>query len=185
MNASFYALLLTYLIQQSFQAKPSGYGADDVRPFTIRVTPCNVKLRRNEPTRINLEFDMPTVLDQMYARFTLNYKLKTYQPLLIDVTMEVCVALNQKPGVNPMADYVLDTIREHVPQAVHPCPYGNRYYNFSDFSLSEKFMPNTMPAGDYRIDLRVTDKSNVTMINARGYLAIRSKGLAALSMLDW
>ncbi|KAL9705731.1 hypothetical protein quinque_009249 [Culex quinquefasciatus] len=118
MNASFYAFLLTYLIQQSFQAKPSGYGIDDVRPFTIRVTrlecietpyklitlkACNVKLRRNEPTRINLE----------------------------------------------------------------------------------KFMPNTMPAGDYRIDLRVTDKNNVTVINARGYLSIRSKGLAALSMLDW
>ncbi|KAL1375151.1 hypothetical protein pipiens_017666 [Culex pipiens pipiens] len=126
----------------------------------ITLKACNVKLRRNEPTRINLEFDMPTVLDQMYARFTLNYKLKTYQPLLIDVTMEVCWALNQKPGVNPMADYVLGTIREHIVKIV----------------LAESVL---------QLFGRITDKNNVTMINARGYLAVRSKGLAALSMLDW
>lgn len=58
-----------------------------------------------------------------------------------------------------------DTIREHVP-------------------LPKKFMPNTLPVGDNRIDLRITDKINVTMIKARGYLAVHSKGLAALSMLD-
>ncbi|KAL9705730.1 hypothetical protein quinque_009248 [Culex quinquefasciatus] len=202
MNTLFYKILLiTIFIQHSFQAKPPNFGTDDVRPFHIRVlrlkcldTPyklitlkaCNVKLVRNEPTRIFLEFDMPTTLDQMFVTFNVNYKINhSYRPLLIDISSELCATLNQKPGLNPAADYVLATIRAHVPQAVHACPYGGRYYNFSDFSLDEKYLPNTIPAGDYRIDLRVTDKRNVTMIHVQCFMAARSKGIASLSMLDW
>lgn len=135
-------LIITVSIQHSFQAKPPNFGTDDVRPFHIHVlrlkcldTPyklitlktCSVKLIRNKPTRIFLEFDMPTVLDQMFVTFNVNYRINhSYRPLLIDLSVELCATLNQKPGLNPAADYVLNTTRAHVPQAVHACPYGVR-----------------------------------------------------------
>ncbi|KAL1375149.1 hypothetical protein pipiens_017664 [Culex pipiens pipiens] len=192
----FGVLLLTISVQRSLPANPS----DVDRTFSFRVvrlqcleTPytlidlraCKVKLRRNQPTLFLFEFDMPKLMDKMYARFTVNYKLTTYQPLMIDETYEVCAALNQKPGVNPALDYVTETIRAHMPQAVQPCPYGGRYYNMSNFSLDEKHLPKSVPAGDYRIDMRVTDKHNVTMISLQCYVAVRSKGIAKLSMLEW
>lgn len=52
-----------------------------------------------------------------------------------------------------MADYVLDTIREHVPLR------GTVY-------------------AEYHASRGLSDR------NAQGYLAVHSKGLAALSMLD-
>lgn len=61
--------------------------------------------------------------------------------------------LTQKPGINSMADYVLDTIREHVP------------------------LRGTVYAA-YHASRGLSDR------NAQGYLAVHSKGLAALSMLD-
>lgn len=47
-----------------------------------------------------------------------------------------------------------------------------------------EYAPKSVPAGDYRMDIRVASRANVTLINFQVYVAVRRKGVLG-SMLDW
>uniref|UniRef100_A0A182W0R5 MD-2-related lipid-recognition domain-containing protein n=1 Tax=Anopheles minimus TaxID=112268 RepID=A0A182W0R5_9DIPT len=143
------------------------------RPFSLRVVKllcinqpyeetvvkeCRVILRRNERSLICVSIYVPKVYHQLFIQFRLHYKFTTYKPLLIDGEIELC-SYSRGPKKNPLENYVLGVMQEMLPNTVHPCPHGNKTYNERTV-YKEEYAPKSMPAGDYRMDIRFASSTN-------------------------
>ncbi|XP_039436377.1 uncharacterized protein LOC120418145 [Culex pipiens pallens] len=200
MQVTVYLAVLLGIMQISSAANLTNPGTHQNQKYKIHVTKlvcleqpyklttlhaCKVRLRRNQPTLITIEMDVPVLLNKVFLEFKMNYKLATYQPMMMQFTTEVCNYYRLPKGTEPVVDYINAGLKVYVPEIVHPCPYGKRYYNLSNWILDERYVPVSMPAGDYRLDARVSNKDNVTLINFQLFATIRSKGITPISLLDW
>uniref|UniRef100_A0A182W0R4 Uncharacterized protein n=1 Tax=Anopheles minimus TaxID=112268 RepID=A0A182W0R4_9DIPT len=170
---------------------------NDTRPFTIRVTrlncinmpyeetvvkECRIILRRNERSLLCVSVYVPKVYNYVLIQYKLYYKFTTYKPLLIDGHAEVCSYM-RGPRVNPLKNYILAVMKELLPNTVHPCPHGNKTYS-ERTEFKEEYAPKSIPAGDYRLDLRFSNQLNVTLLWIQGFGTVRRKGILG-SMLEW
>uniref|UniRef100_A0A182Q6T7 Uncharacterized protein n=1 Tax=Anopheles farauti TaxID=69004 RepID=A0A182Q6T7_9DIPT len=131
---------------------------------------CRTHLRRNQPTLFNLSIQVDDVLNELYIHMKTYYKYKSFQTFPIDVVVEVCSFL-RNPTKDVISRHVLSVLIELMPQYAHHCPHGNTTYNVL-FWLEERFLPKSMPAGDYRLDAWFRDKDNVTFFAYQAFCTI-------------
>uniref|UniRef100_A0A4Y0BFR2 Uncharacterized protein n=1 Tax=Anopheles funestus TaxID=62324 RepID=A0A4Y0BFR2_ANOFN len=170
---------------------------NETRPFTLHVTrvrciempykelvvhECRAMLRRHQKTLICVSIFTPKVYNYILLQFRLHYKFTTYQPFLIDGEVEVCSYL-QRPKIDPLFNYMHGMLKDLLPSIVHPCPHGNKTYTERTV-LKEEYAPKSIPAGDYRMDIRFANRSNVTLIWIQTFFSARRKGVLG-SMLEW
>ncbi|XP_035782098.1 uncharacterized protein LOC118461178 [Anopheles albimanus] len=171
--------------------------SNDTKEFSMRVsryvcieTPyqrshlnyCRSQLRRNQPTLFNISVHVPERLDYMYIQVKTFYKYNTFQTFPVEVIVEVCSFL-RNPSPDVISRHVLSVLIELMPAYAHHCPHGNVTYNVL-FWLEERFLPKSMPAGDYRLDAWFRMHDNVTFFAYKVYITIRRKGVFR-SMIDW
>ncbi|XP_050088194.1 uncharacterized protein LOC126572708 [Anopheles aquasalis] len=171
--------------------------ANDTKEFTMRVsryvcveTPyqrshlnyCRSQLRRNQPTLFNISVHVPERLDYMYIQVKTYYKYNTFQTFPVEVVVEVCSFL-RNPSPDVISRHILSVLIELMPAYAHHCPHGNVTYNVL-FWLEERFLPKSMPAGDYRLDAWFRMHDNVTFFAYKVFITIRRKGVFR-SMIDW
>uniref|UniRef100_A0A182T290 Uncharacterized protein n=1 Tax=Anopheles maculatus TaxID=74869 RepID=A0A182T290_9DIPT len=116
---------------------------------------------------LHVVINVPKVYNYIMIQYNLYYKFKTYQPFLINGEFEACATLRdyqRATNQDPLNDY-------------------NRTY-VVDSVFRKEYAPQSIPAGDYRMDLRFATKSNVTMLSLQAYFSARRKGVLG-SMLDW
>ncbi|XP_053679964.1 uncharacterized protein LOC128730898 [Anopheles nili] len=143
---------------------------------------CKTVLRRNKPAVLNISITVPEVLTYIWLTVKLHYKFQTYQPLLIDLEKEACEYLAKHP-FNPIDEYIYNIFAKTLPQVVSPCPHGNRTYT-AMWWLQERYTPSSMPAGDYRLDVKFFGWNNITLFYLEVYFSARRKGIIG-SMIEW
>uniref|UniRef100_A0A182SPF4 Uncharacterized protein n=1 Tax=Anopheles maculatus TaxID=74869 RepID=A0A182SPF4_9DIPT len=124
---------------------------------------CRLTLRRNQMPIINVIIKVPKVYNYIVIQYNMHYKFNTYQPFLINGEFEICVTLIESESgtlQDPNKTYVVENV------------------------FKKEYAPQSIPAGDYRVDLRFATKSNVTMLSLQGYFSARRKGILG-SMLEW
>uniref|UniRef100_A0A182W0R6 MD-2-related lipid-recognition domain-containing protein n=1 Tax=Anopheles minimus TaxID=112268 RepID=A0A182W0R6_9DIPT len=160
------------------------------RPFTFHITrvkcietpyaeavlkECRMISRRNQKALICVSIYVPKVYNFMIMQFRLHYKYTTFQPFMLDGVVEVC-AYMQRPTSDPLFNYMHGMLKDLLPSVVHPCPHGNKTYN-ERTEFKEEYGPNTMPAGDYRMDIRFASRTNVTLLWIQAYFSVRRRGV--------
>ncbi|XP_053667464.1 uncharacterized protein LOC128717816 [Anopheles marshallii] len=170
---------------------------NETRPFSIRVTrvmcidtpyeesellECRVILRRKQRSLISVSMYVPKVYNFMWLQFRLHYKFTTFQPFLMEGEIEVCTYL-KRPQLNPLYNYMHGMLKDLLPSTVHPCPHGNKTYA-ERTEFKEEYAPRSIPAGDYRMDLRFASRSNVTLFFIQTFFTARRRGVLG-SMLEW
>uniref|UniRef100_A0A182N6F6 Uncharacterized protein n=1 Tax=Anopheles dirus TaxID=7168 RepID=A0A182N6F6_9DIPT len=143
---------------------------------------CKTQLRRNKPTLFKLSVYVEEVLNEVYIHMKTYYKYRTFQIFPIDVVVEVCSFL-RNPTKDVISRHVLSVLIELMPEYAHHCPHGNTTYNVLIW-LEERFLPKSMPAGDYRLDAWFRTTDNVTLFANQAFFSIRRKGVVR-SMIDW
>uniref|UniRef100_A0A182NRC5 MD-2-related lipid-recognition domain-containing protein n=1 Tax=Anopheles dirus TaxID=7168 RepID=A0A182NRC5_9DIPT len=146
------------------------------------VLECRTVLRRNKLPLLLIALNMPYTIDYAMIHLRLNYKFKTFQPFLIDDKVEGCAYLRSQKS-SPLALYVFEIITEMLPVLVQACPHGNRIYN-ETIEFKESYCPKSVPAGDYRLDIRLSNRINETMVAMQVFGAVRRQGVLG-SMLEW
>uniref|UniRef100_A0A182K8P3 MD-2-related lipid-recognition domain-containing protein n=1 Tax=Anopheles christyi TaxID=43041 RepID=A0A182K8P3_9DIPT len=167
------------------------------RPFKIKVhrvvcidTPyeetilheCRTIFRRNQRPLLSVSLEVPKMYDYLMIHFQLYYKFTTYQTFLIDTKAEGCNLMRDHKS-DPKLNYMYGVLNDMMSPIVHPCPFGNRTY-IQQAMLKEENAPRSVPAGDYRMDVRLSSKTNVTVIWMQLYFEVRRKGILN-SMLEW
>uniref|UniRef100_A0A1I8JW71 MD-2-related lipid-recognition domain-containing protein n=1 Tax=Anopheles quadriannulatus TaxID=34691 RepID=A0A1I8JW71_ANOQN len=170
---------------------------NETRPFQLQVmrlvcldlpyeetvlTLCRAFLRRNQPTLLRVTLEVPGLYNYVLLQFRLHYKFRTYQPFLIDGEIDICTFVKESK-LDPVPSYIYSVMQEVAPDLSAPCPLGNKTFNVTTMFKVE-YAPKSVPAGDYRMDIRVASRANVTLINFQVYVAVRRKGVLG-SMLDW
>uniref|UniRef100_A0A182TA72 Uncharacterized protein n=1 Tax=Anopheles maculatus TaxID=74869 RepID=A0A182TA72_9DIPT len=131
---------------------------------------CRLTLRRHQLPLMHVVIRVPKVYNYIVIQYNLHYKFTTFQPFLINGEFEGCVTLMKSTRgtlQDPLSIYMLK----------------NRTYEATTVFRKE-YMPQSIPAGDYRMDLRFATKSNVTMLSVQLYFSARRKGVLG-SMLEW
>uniref|UniRef100_A0A182RQI5 Uncharacterized protein n=2 Tax=Anopheles funestus TaxID=62324 RepID=A0A182RQI5_ANOFN len=140
---------------------------------------CRAILRRNQTSLLRVMVVVPKVYNYAMLQFRLHYKYTTYQPFLIDGTVEACSYL-RKPNHDPTVNYVHNVMIEMLPSLLYPCPHGviteNTTYNITTV-FKEEYAPKSVPAGEYRMDIRFSSKANVTLLSLQTFAAVRRKGI--------
>uniref|UniRef100_A0A6E8WAF1 Uncharacterized protein n=1 Tax=Anopheles coluzzii TaxID=1518534 RepID=A0A6E8WAF1_ANOCL len=139
-------------------------------------------LRRNQPTLLNMSLTIPEVLNYIWVRIKLHYKFNAYQPFLIDMEQEACEYIRNRPII-PQTDYIYETFVKRLPAIAGPCPHGNRTYDIV-WWLEERHTPRSIPAGEYRLDMKFVAIDNVTLFASETYFTARRKGILR-SMIEW
>lgn len=139
MQVTVYLAVLLAIMQISSAVNLTNPGTHQNQKYKIHVTKlvcleqpyklttlhaCKVRLRRNQPTLITIEMDVPVLLNKVFLEFKMNYKLATYQPMMMQFTTEVCNYYRLPKGTEPVVDYINAGLKVYVPEIVHPCPYG-------------------------------------------------------------
>ncbi|XP_035782099.1 uncharacterized protein LOC118461179 [Anopheles albimanus] len=143
---------------------------------------CRTWLRRNEPTMLNISIHIPETLNEVSLHMKTFYKYKTYQYFPVEALIDVCAFL-RNPTNNVLARHIYMVFKIVLPMYTHQCPHGNLTYA-AGFWLEERFLPKSVPAGDYRMDVWFRAKDNVTLLAAQVFGAIRRKGILP-SMINW
>ncbi|XP_053668392.1 uncharacterized protein LOC128718801 [Anopheles marshallii] len=141
---------------------------------------CKSIPRRNAPTMVHLILHVPKLYDNYKVKVTLFYKFSTYQPFLITIEGNACEFIQHPPQFG-FEKHVYDIIEETLPELLDPCPTGNRTYNFTWY-LQDRYAPNHIPAGDYKLQYKVVAKTNVTMFGMDVFFAVRNIGIVSTFM---
>uniref|UniRef100_A0A182NRC1 Uncharacterized protein n=1 Tax=Anopheles dirus TaxID=7168 RepID=A0A182NRC1_9DIPT len=143
---------------------------------------CRAILRRNQMPLLRVEMFVPDVYEFVTIEYRLHYKFKTFKPLLIDGKMEACEYM-RKPTFDPVNDYAYTIMKSMAPSLMVPCPHGNRTYRIETV-FKEEYAPKSVPAGEYRLDVRFATEANLTLVEMQFFFAARRKGIMG-SMLEW
>uniref|UniRef100_A0A182NRC2 Uncharacterized protein n=1 Tax=Anopheles dirus TaxID=7168 RepID=A0A182NRC2_9DIPT len=136
---------------------------------------CRAVLRRNQMPLLRVELIVPDLYDFITIEYRLHYKFKTYRPFLIDGLMEACEYMRNRKS-DLMHDYVYTVLKSMMPTLMVPCPHGNRTYKFETV-FKEEYAPKSVPAGEYRLDLRFATGANLTLIQKQLFFVARRKGI--------
>uniref|UniRef100_A0A182NRC0 Uncharacterized protein n=1 Tax=Anopheles dirus TaxID=7168 RepID=A0A182NRC0_9DIPT len=145
------------------------------------VTQCRVILRRNQMSLIALSIDVPDLYNYITLHVKLHYKFNTFQPLLFEAAADVC-GFMRDPVKSPALIYVYEILLDMVPKYTRPCPHGNLTYAVLT-EFKEEYAPKSVPAGDYRLDLRFATHANVTLLSVQLYFYARRREFLVLKII--
>uniref|UniRef100_A0A9I3FGW4 Uncharacterized protein n=1 Tax=Anopheles epiroticus TaxID=199890 RepID=A0A9I3FGW4_9DIPT len=187
-------VILQSLLLYSFAGKNIDFAHEQItnetRPYQLQIkrlvcldTPyvetvlheCRAILRRNQPSLLRIVLHVPKQYDYVLIRYQLHYRYNTYQPFLIDGEGEAC-ALKKQSKTDLLLHYVYRVMKEMVPDI-------NKTFIESTV-FKEEYAPKSVPAGDYRMDIRLASKTNVTLLSLQCFAVVRRKGVLG-SMLEW
>ncbi|XP_053667460.1 uncharacterized protein LOC128717809 [Anopheles marshallii] len=136
---------------------------------------CKMEQLPNNMVALNVSILAPMVLNFIETKIKLFYKYTSYRPFMIDWSIELCQAYRMG-RFNPSAILMLKVIEDTAPQYHHPCPHGNRTYIIV-WLFNPKFIPETLPSGNYRLDIYLRDTTNKILFAFQMFGAIRKHGL--------
>uniref|UniRef100_A0A182WEZ3 MD-2-related lipid-recognition domain-containing protein n=1 Tax=Anopheles minimus TaxID=112268 RepID=A0A182WEZ3_9DIPT len=138
--------------------------------------------RRNAPTMIQVLIHVPKLYDIILVKVSLFYKFSTYQPFLITVNRDACESIRNPPQFG-IEKHVYDIVQETVPELLAPCPSGNRTYNITWY-LQDRHAPKNIPAGDYKLQVKLQALPDVPVFGMDVYCSVRSTGIVSKFMLQ-
>ncbi|XP_041764833.1 uncharacterized protein LOC121589776 [Anopheles merus] len=138
--------------------------------------------RRNQRPLLNVSLEAPKKYNYLMIHFQMHYKLKKYQPFLIDIKAEGCDLMRDRKN-DPTRHWLYGVMQDLMSSLVHRCPFGNRTYS-GVFSVKEENAPRLIPAGEYRMDIIFTSRTNVTLFSMQLFFEARRRGILK-SMLEW
>ncbi|XP_052891554.1 uncharacterized protein LOC128299589 [Anopheles moucheti] len=171
---------------QSYNLQMTRMLCIDTPYLETKLLECRTTLRRNQMPLLRVVIQVPNIYNHIMIQYNLYYKFKTYQPFLINGELEICYTLREiHRGVMPdlLTTYIWKVLKDLMPHVIVPCPHGNRTY-VVDTVFKKEYAPRSVPAGDYRLDLRFATERNVTMLFVQGFLSVRRKGVFN-SMIEW
>uniref|UniRef100_A0A182NRB4 Uncharacterized protein n=1 Tax=Anopheles dirus TaxID=7168 RepID=A0A182NRB4_9DIPT len=138
---------------------------------------CNMVQFPNGTIGLNVSVHIPIVLNYFEINAKVFYKYSTYRPFMIDWSIEMCQAI-RVGKFNPATAFVMKVAEKSVPEYYHPCPHGNRTYK-TFWIIEPSYIPDTLPSGDYRVDIFFRDATFSKLLSVQVYCAIRKQGLIA------
>ncbi|XP_050071238.1 uncharacterized protein LOC126559164 [Anopheles maculipalpis] len=147
----------------------------DVSYKLTKLNHCQMEQFQNGTVGLNVSMSVPKVLNYIEITVKLFYKYTTYRPFMIDWSIELCQTY-RVGRFNPSAALVLKVIEATIPQYYYPCPHGNQTYE-AVWMFDPKFIPSTMPSGDYRLDIFFRETTNTILFGMQVYGGIRKQGL--------
>uniref|UniRef100_A0A182RJ51 Uncharacterized protein n=1 Tax=Anopheles funestus TaxID=62324 RepID=A0A182RJ51_ANOFN len=129
-----------------------------------------------------MSLHVPIVLTKAYIEVETFYRLNDYQAFPVTLSAEVC-AYFRNPSEDIFSRHVMSVMFETVPHFLYYCPQGNTTYN-AVYWLEDKFFPKSMPAGDYRLDVRFLTEQNITLLAFQAYFSVRRRGVWR-SLIEW
>ncbi|XP_053667459.1 uncharacterized protein LOC128717808 [Anopheles marshallii] len=136
---------------------------------------CEMGQFPNGTVGLQISLDVPVVLNYVEINAKGYYKYRTYQPFMVDWTMEYCQAA--RSGVlNPTNALLMKFVEQTLPDFYYPCPHGNRTYTVF-WLLPPKLLPQSLPSGDYRLDIFYRDSSRTDLFALQLYGAVRRLGI--------
>uniref|UniRef100_A0A240PMV8 MD-2-related lipid-recognition domain-containing protein n=1 Tax=Anopheles christyi TaxID=43041 RepID=A0A240PMV8_9DIPT len=139
------------------------------------LTHCEMEQFRNGTVGLHISVDIPIVINYLAVSAKVFYKYTSYRPFMIDWTLEYCRAA-RVGTFNPTNALIMKVIEESMPDFYYPCPHGNRTYTIF-WLLEPKFIPQTLPSGDYRLDIFYRDSTNTNLFAMQMYGAVRRQGI--------
>uniref|UniRef100_A0A182MKB5 Uncharacterized protein n=1 Tax=Anopheles culicifacies TaxID=139723 RepID=A0A182MKB5_9DIPT len=136
---------------------------------------CQMEQLQNGTVGLNVSVSIPIVLNYIEVSAKLFYKYTTYRPFMIDWSIEFCQTY-RAGKFNPSAALILKVVEETLPLYYYSCPHGNRTYS-ALWLFGSQFIPEALPSGNYRMDIRLRDSTNTVLIASRIYGAVRKQGL--------
>uniref|UniRef100_A0A182QPM9 Uncharacterized protein n=1 Tax=Anopheles farauti TaxID=69004 RepID=A0A182QPM9_9DIPT len=171
--------------------------ANESKPFTVHVTKyvctetpynesellqCKTILRRNKPALFNISVHVPIVLNTFFFEVKTYYRLNDYQQFPAEIHTEVC-SYFRHPSEDILSRHIMSVMFETVPHLMYYCPHGNTTYHAA-FWIEDRFFPKSMPAGDFRMDVRFRTVRNITILAYRIYFSVRRQGIWK-SLIEW
>uniref|UniRef100_A0A182Y6N9 Uncharacterized protein n=1 Tax=Anopheles stephensi TaxID=30069 RepID=A0A182Y6N9_ANOST len=142
--------------------------------YTI-VNHCTMEQFPNGTVGLHISVHIPVVMNYIEISAKAYYKYTTYRPFMIDWSIEYCRAA-RVGNFNPTTAVVMKVVEESMPDFYYPCPHGNRTYTVF-WLLPAKFIPESMPSGDYRLDIYYRDSANTIFFALEMYGAVRKQGI--------
>ncbi|XP_050072163.1 uncharacterized protein LOC126560045 [Anopheles maculipalpis] len=171
---------------QSYELQMTRMVCADTPYLETELLECRTTLRRNQMPLLRVVIHVPKVYTYIVIQYNLYYKYQTFQPFLINGEFEGCAtmrAYEQGSYKDPLTDYVWQILKEMMPGVIVPCPHGNRTYVVESV-FKQEYAPKSIPAGEYRLDLRFSTKNNVSIVFLQGFFSARRKGILS-SMIEW
>uniref|UniRef100_A0A9I3FGW7 Uncharacterized protein n=1 Tax=Anopheles epiroticus TaxID=199890 RepID=A0A9I3FGW7_9DIPT len=84
---------------------------------------CAMEQFPNGTVGLHISVDIPIVLNYIAISAKVHYKYVTYQPFMIDWSMEYCRAA-RVGQLNPTNAVIMKVIEESLPDFYYPCPHG-------------------------------------------------------------
>lgn len=78
-----------------------------------------------------------------------------------------------------MLNIILESVKKYS-NFIQKCPYNIGILSAVDFPVDTIDFPPFVPAADYRIDIRVFNDKNVTILGYNVFLTIEAKGIHQL-----
>ncbi|XP_053679872.1 uncharacterized protein LOC128730814 [Anopheles nili] len=140
-----------------------------------RLNHCKLEIFPNATTGVNISITVPMILNYVEISVQLFYKYNSYRPFMIDWSIEYCQAFRSERNI-PSTALLLKVIAVTLSDFYYQCPHGNRTY-YDVWMLDTKLIPPTIPSGDYRLDISLKDSSNIPLIRAQIFGAVRKHGI--------
>uniref|UniRef100_A0A182PF16 Uncharacterized protein n=1 Tax=Anopheles epiroticus TaxID=199890 RepID=A0A182PF16_9DIPT len=134
---------------------------------------CKSILRRNKPTFLNVSLHIPKLINTLYYQVKTFYRYSDYRAFPADLNIEVC-AYFRNPSEDVLSRHFMSVMFEVLPELLYYCPHGNRTYNIA-FWMEDRFFPKSVPAGDFRQDVRFGDEQNKTIFAYQAFFSVRRK----------
>uniref|UniRef100_A0A182MGV6 MD-2-related lipid-recognition domain-containing protein n=1 Tax=Anopheles culicifacies TaxID=139723 RepID=A0A182MGV6_9DIPT len=135
---------------------------------------CEMEEFPNGTVGLHISVHIPNVINYVEVIVKAYYKYTTYQPFMIDWNMEYCQAA-RVGRFNPSHALVMKIIEETLPEFYYPCPHGNRTYTVF-WLLPARLLPQSLPSGDYRLDIFYRDSSKTDMFAMQMFAGVRRLG---------
>ncbi|KFB46049.1 AGAP013113-PA-like protein [Anopheles sinensis] len=148
----------------------------DVPYKRTKLNYCRMGTFPNNTVFINASLDVPMPLNYILLSAKLFYKYTAYHPFMVDWNIEICRTLRYPKRQTVIAKVAMKMIIDTLPHFAYNCPHGNRTYS-SVWMYPSKFIFKTVPSGDYRLDIRLSDRDEETLFAIQTFMAVRKQGI--------
>ncbi|XP_053679895.1 uncharacterized protein LOC128730836 [Anopheles nili] len=136
---------------------------------------CYMEQFPNGTSGLNISITIPMVLNYLGITVKVYYKYSTYRPFMINWNMDYCQG-ERNGKYNPSTALVMKIISETLPDFSYPCPHGNRTYECL-WMFAPKYIPQTLPSGDYRMDVFFKNWQEITLVAVQMFCSVRKQGI--------
>ncbi|XP_035895975.1 uncharacterized protein LOC118504960 [Anopheles stephensi] len=136
---------------------------------------CKMEQFPNGTVGLNISLTIPKVLNYLGLVVKTYYKYTTYRPFMIDWSIDYCQTARNR-NMSPASVVIMKIIQESLPEYSYPCPQGNITYD-TFWMFEPRYVLQTLPSGNYRMDIFIKDAADNTLIALQIFGAIRKQGI--------